>query len=207
MNDRQDTLGSAGPENVVFSSSYGVFPRFFWCAVFPVLLFGSAVLFVRAVWFNEGIPLASIRVPPSVVAVVVCPMMWILCGLLIGLQIYRHRNPQFILVTSRGVTLPKGSFTAETISIAWDDLQAMMKGSNLIGWHVYEITCTDLESWASARISSALFRDFDDFATFSRILNEHMGQDWPIRGSWPGTVRGRKTVRPGGTGESNEAAI
>jgi hypothetical protein len=83
-------------------------------------------------------------------------------------------------------------FTEETIAINWDDLQATLKTANLFGWHVYEMTCTDLKSHESARISSALFRDFNDFATFSQILSQHMGQDWTIKGFWPGTVRGKQ---------------
>jgi hypothetical protein len=45
------------------------------------------------------------------------------------------------------------------------------------------------------RVTSALFRDFDDFATFTLIMAEHMGQEWSIPGFWPGTVRGRRTAR------------
>jgi hypothetical protein len=173
---------------VVFSSAYGGLPRFFWYGVVPFLLLVSAVLFIRAVWFDEGLPLASFRVPPGAVIFAICPLIW----LLIGIEVYHRRNPQFILVTSWGVKLPKGRFTTETISIAWEDLQATLEGGTIKGWDVYEIICTDLRNGASARVTSALFRDFDEFATFTLIMADHMGQDWRIKGFWPGTFRGRR---------------
>jgi hypothetical protein len=193
--DTADDSGAADPPQVIFSSAYGGLPRFILYGVIPFLLLVSAVFMVRAVWFNEGLLLKSIRVSPGVVAFVICPVIWSLCGLLAALEVYRYRNPQFVLASTWGVRLPKGRFTAETVSIAWDDLQASLEGSNLKGWHVYELHCSHLQTGESARVTSALFRDFDDFATFSNILAEHMGQDWTIKGFWPGTVRGRKSDR------------
>jgi len=43
----------------------------------------------------------------------------------------------------------------------WEDLPATFEGANVKGWHVYEIVCTDLRNDASARVSSALFRDLN----------------------------------------------
>lgn len=183
-------------ERVIFSSKYGGFPRFIWYAAFPFLLLVSAALFIRAVWFDGGLLIKSVSVSPWAVAHIVCPLMWTLCGLIGALEFYRHRRPQFVLVSSWGVRLPKGRFTSETIAIAWDDLQATLETTNLKGWHVSEITCTDLRSDASTRVSSALFWNFDDFATFALILAQHMGQDWSFPGFWPGTFRGRKPPGP-----------
>lgn len=195
MNEADDKSVDDDEQSVIFSSTYGGLPRFFWYFVIPFLLLVSAVFFIRAMWFGEGFLLRSIRVPPGVIAFAICPVLWGLCVLLVAIEIYHHRNPQFILVTNWGVKLPKARFTAETISIAWDDLQATLETRNLKGWHVSEIVCTDLRNDASARVSSALFRDFDDFATFALILARHMGQDWSFKGFWPGTFRGRKTER------------
>lgn len=193
-----DNAGSTAAlsENIDFSSKYGGFPRFIWYAVVPFLLFVSAVFFIRAVWFEEGLLFKSFHLSPWAVAHIVCPLMWTLCGLFGALEFYRSRHPQFILVSSWGVKLPKGRFTSETVSIAWDDLQATLETTSLKGWHVSEITCNDLRSDASVRISSALFRSFDDFATFALMLAQHMGQDWSFPGFWPGTFRGRKPPGP-----------
>jgi hypothetical protein len=159
----------------------------------PLLLLASGMLFVRAVWFGEGVSLASFRVPPGVAAYGVCPAIWGLCGLFAGLEAFRRRNPQEVLVTSVGVKLPRGRFTADTIAIGWDDLEATLTTANLLGWHVYEITCTDLGSGKSVRISSALFRKLEDFAAFLKIMAKHMGQEWSVAGFWSRTYRGRNS--------------
>lgn len=192
MNNNENVNGE---QEVIFSSSYGGLPRFFWYFVIPFLLLVSTVLFVRAVWFDEGILFRNIRVPPNLIAFAVCPFFLALCGLLVAIEIYRTWQPQFIVVTTWGVRLPKGRFTSESVSISWEDLEAKIDARNLMGWHVYEFTCTDLRSEASLRVNSMLFRDFEDFATFMLIMGDHMGQDWKIKGFWPGTIRGKKSIR------------
>lgn len=184
-----------GEDEVIFSSTYGGFPRFFWYFVIPFLLVVSAFLFVRAVWFGEGILFRNIRVPPNWIAFAVCPGIWSLCLLLVVLAIYRRWNPQRVLVTTRGVELPKGRFTSETVSIKWGNLEADVEARNLSGWRVYEVICTDLSNETVVRVTSMLFPALDDFATFLLILGEHMGQDWKIKGFWPGTIRGKKPPR------------
>lgn len=190
MNDAD--VRSVSGEQVILSSKYGGLPRSFWYFVIPFLVLVSTVFFIRAVWFGEGILVRNVRVPPDVITFAICPLIWGLCGLLVALEVYRFRNPQRILVTTWGVKLPKGRFTSETVCIAWEDLEAKVEARNLSGWHVYEFICTDLRNEASVRVNSMLFRDFEDFATFMLIMAEHMGQDWKIRGFWPGTIRGRK---------------
>lgn len=196
MNNADDKSAAANPPEIIFSTSYGALPRFFWYFVIPFLLLVPALFFYRALWFGEGQMIKNIRVPPSVIMSVICPVFWSLCGLLVAIEVYLRRNPQFIEVTTWGVSLPKGRFTSEIFSIAWEDLQVAFEGRNLTGWHVYELTCTDLRDETSVRVTSMFFRDFDDFATLTLILAQHMGQDWTIRGFWPGTIRGKQMTHP-----------
>lgn len=190
MTDSARDPQASNPPSVVFCSAYGGLPRFFWYAVIPFLLLASGVLFVRAVWFGEGMRHASFQISPSVIAYGVCPFLWFLCGLLVAFSVYRIWNPQQILVTTRDVRLPKGRLTAETVSIAWNNLEATLTTKNLQGWHLYEIHCKDLNHETSVQVASLLFRDLDDFATFLLIMGHHMGQEWSIPGFRPGTLRG-----------------
>lgn len=194
MNNADDESVTDDQHQIIYSTSYGHFPRFFWYAVIPFLLLVPAVFFIRALWFGEGLLIRNIGVPPKVVMSVICPIFWALCGLLVAAEVYRCRNPQFIEVTSWGVSLPKGRFTSETVCIPWSDLQVSLEGKNLSGWHVYDLTFTDLGSEATASLTSMLFRNFDDFATLTLIMGDHMGQEWSIKGFWPGTIRGKKTI-------------
>lgn len=195
MNDPAEILRTADQPQILFSSTYGGFPRFIWFALIPLMLLASAVLFVNAVWFPDGVLFDTAPVSPSIAAYVICPLIWILCALFAALEVYRLRNPQFVLVSTWGVRLPKGRFTSENIAIAWDDLNASLKAERFKGFSVYEIFCEDMRNGASARVTSALFRSFDDFATFARIMGEQIGRDWSIKGFLPGTVRGRKPAR------------
>lgn len=194
MNDAEGQHVHAKDE-VLFSSAYGGFPRFFWYFVIPFLLVASTFCFVRAVWFGEGILFRNIRVPPNWIAYAICPGIWGVCLLLVALAIYRRWNPQRVLVTTWGVEVPKGRFTTGTVSIQWEDLEADVEARNLSGWHVYEFIFTDLSNDAEVRVTSMLFPTLDEFATFMLIMGERLGQDWKIKGFWPGTIRGQKPPR------------
>lgn len=184
------------PPELIFSTTYRNLPLFFWYAFVPFLLLVSAVFFVQAAWFGEAIPLKDIKVPPNVIMFVVCPLIWLGCCVLVAVEVYCRRNPQFITVTTWGVRLPKGRFTSKIVSIAWEDLEGDLKGQNLMGWHIYELTCADLRNDTVVVVNSMLFRHFHDFATLALILGKYMGQDWAIKGFWPGTIRGELPTHP-----------
>lgn len=59
---------------------------------------------------------------------------------------------------------------------------------------LYELDCKDLSHETSARVTSLVFRDFDDFATLLLIVGHHMGQQRSIPGFYPGTNRGDRAV-------------
>jgi hypothetical protein len=183
MNDANATQETGAEPRILFSSNYGGFPGFIWFAVIPFLLVFSAALFVDAVRFDGRFLLTSVRISPDLAAFVICPCIWVLCGLIVSLEIYRRLHPQFILVSTCGVQLPKGRFTAEKIDIAWDDLHAILEATSFKGWQVYEFHFEDVRSGSRARISSALFRRYREFAEFATILGEQMGREWPIRGA------------------------
>jgi hypothetical protein len=199
-------------EQVVFSSAYGQIPRSFSYLVMPFLLCAAGVLFVRAVWFGEGVPLGGQRLPPEWVAYGICPLLVILCGMLAALMIYRRWRPLTIEVSNRGVRLPQSPLSRETRFIEWEHLEARFSGRNVAGYRFYEIHCQDDRNSAEVRVASVLFRDFDDFATFAMLMGQHMGQEWSIEGFRPGSLRGTSTVpllpppHDGGSGEPGSAA-
>ncbi len=196
MHHADDKSFAADQHELIFATSYRNLPRFFLYFIIPFLLLVPALFFIRAAWFGEGPLIGDIRVPPSVVMYVICPIFWLLCGMLVAIEVYCRRNPQFIMVTTWGLSLPKGRFTSETILIAWDDLQAEIVWQTLTGWRVYDLTCTDMRHDTSVKVTSMLFRDFDDFATFTLILGRYLGEDWTISGFWPGTIRGKQPTHP-----------
>jgi hypothetical protein len=198
MSDRHPNPEDSGAESaaeprILFSSAYGGFPRFVWFAVIPLLLLFSAAVFIDAVWFDGQFLLQNARMSPNLASYVICPAIWGVCGLIMLLEIYRHLHPQFILVSTWGLRVPKGRFTSENIAIAWDDLNAMLEGTNFKGMQVYEFHFEDVRSGARARVTSALFRRYAEFATFATILGEQMGREWPIKG-----VAARGPKRTGG---------
>ena len=145
---------------VLFQSSYGDVPKLVLYRCAPFLLLASGVI-----WFKYGIIMRS----------VVCPGIWLLCGLLLAMHIYRRFHPQRIVITTYGLLLPKGRFTTEKVHIRWDDLTATLFTSSL----VYEVTCVDCQRGTKVRIASTLFQDFDDFASFSNIVGKHVGEIGP----------------------------
>ena len=82
-------------------------------------------------------------------------------------------------------------FTAAIIDIRWNDLKATFVSTGSI-YEIYEVTCVDGMHGTKTRISSALFRDFEDFATFALIIGEFVGEDWSIEGFLPGKIRGNQ---------------
>lgn len=192
MSAPPDDADSGDTPDVLFESAYGTFPRFFWYGVIPFLLMVSGTLFARAVWFGQGIAVRSVKLSPQVVAWVVCPGMWLLCATIIGLAIYRRLHPQRVILTTSGLQLPKGRFTDETVFIPWDRLEADIDGRRIAFLVACDVTCLDAIDGTTARIASLLFHDFDDFATFARIVGAQVGEDWSIKGFLPGTFRGRK---------------
>lgn len=194
MNDADVPSAPVDEPRILFSSAYGGFPRFIWFAVLPFLLLASVALFVDGLWLAGRFFVDFIPAPPSVVTFVVCPLLWTLCGLIGGLEIYRLRNPQFILVSTWGVRLPKGRFTADNLAIAWDDLHATLEATNFKGWQVYEFHFEDVRNGERATVSSMLFRRYADFKNFASVLGEQMRRDWPIKGVRLGTDRGKKSV-------------
>ncbi len=113
---------------VLFQSSYGDVPKVLLYRVMPFLLLASGVI-----WFNYGIIMRS----------VVCPGIWLLCGLALARHIYSRLHPQRIVITTDGLLLPKGRFTTEEVHIRWDDLTATLFVSTL----GCEVTCVDCQSW------------------------------------------------------------
>lgn len=195
MDDATETTDSINGAQILFSSTYGGFPRFIWFACVPFMLLISGALFADAVWFDGRFMLESIQVPPRFVGYVVCPVIWCLCGMLVVLEVYRQRNPQFVLVSTWGVRLPKGRFTAENMAIAWDDLFVRLEATNLKGWRVYEFHFEDVGSGESARISSLLFRRNAEFETFATVLGEQIGREWPITRRLPSVNHAARSSR------------
>ncbi len=176
--------------DVLFQSAYGDIPKFVLYGTTPFLFLVAGALFVYAVWFGGGITIAGFKLSPETVAHWVCPAIWFLCALVLVLSVYRQLHPQSVVITEDELFLPKGRFTAEVNQIRWNDLKATLWYGRIKGYDLYEITCLDGWHGTKTRIASALFRDFDDFATFALIVGEQMGEDWSIKGFRPGKLRG-----------------
>jgi hypothetical protein len=192
LHDPPEATEVDDPPKVLYESAYGLLPRFLWYFAIPFLLVVSGILFVRAVWFGQGLLVRTVRLSADVVAWAVCPGMWLLCTAVVGLEIYRRYHPLRVLVTTAGLHLPKGRFTADTLFIPWDELDASLYAGRVALMDFYEVTCTDQRDGSCAKIASPQFRDFDDFATFALIIGKYIGEDWSIKGFLPGTYRGRK---------------
>lgn len=190
-----DLFEPVDEDEVLFESAYGGFPKLLLYGAVPFLICVGAALFVCAVWFPNGQVMKSMIFSPDIAKNVVCPGIWSLCALLFLLNLYRNFHPQRIVITNAGLVLPKGRFTAEEVEIAWDDLSATLFTSRVEMHDMYEVTCVDNQSGTKVRIASMLFREFDDFASFARIVGRRVGEDWSIKGFLPGTIRGRKKKR------------
>ena len=198
-----DRLADSTPKenrDVLFQSAYGDIPKFALYGLIPFLFLVAAALFVHAVWFGGGIAVKGFQLSPATVAYWICPAIWFLCALVLVLGIYRHNHPQCIVITADELLLPKGRFTAEVIHIRWNDLKATLWSGQISLIDVYEVTCLDGLHGTKTMIASNLFRDFDDFATFALIVGEHMGEDWSIKGSRPGAIRGNQKLARRTTG-------
>lgn len=178
--------------DVLFQSAYGCIPKVALYGLIPFLALVSGFFFVRAVWFGEGLAIRGIKLSPETVAYWICPGIWLLCGFLLLLDIYRRFHPQCIVITQDELLLPKGRFTNDIIQICWNDLNATIFAGRIAFIEIYETTCLADLHGTKSRIASNLFRDFDDFATFALIVGEHMGKDWAIKGFMPGAMRGNE---------------
>lgn len=118
MNVADGNAGAAGEPRILFSSTYGGFPRLIWYFVVPFQLIVSAAFFIDAALFDGRFLLQNMRMPSSLVVFAICPVIWLLCELIVALEVYRHFNSQFILISNWGRRLPKVRFTSENISIA-----------------------------------------------------------------------------------------
>ena len=190
MDDPPDDSPSDENRDVLFQSAYGGMPRFFLYGIIPFFVLAAGVLFVNAVWFKGEILIKGFKLSPETVVSVVCPAMLLMCAVVLVLEVYRRFHPQRIVITEDGSLLPKGRFTAAIIDIRWNDLKATIWSGQISFMDIYEITCLDGLHGTKTRITSNLFRDFDDFATIALILGEQMGEDWSIKGFLPGAFRG-----------------
>jgi hypothetical protein len=195
MTSARPSISTGESHEVFFESAYGGFPKFIWYVALPVGFVTAAVLFVRATAFGKGISLDAVRISANMVAWIICPAILLLCGVIIGCGVYRFLHPQRVVVALDGLHLPKGRFSDDVVHICWEDLTATWIFRSVEIFDVYEVTCIDSKHGTKARITSALFRNFDDFATFALIVGRHMGEDWSIKGFLPGTYRGRKKIR------------
>lgn len=191
MDDPPDDSPRDDNRDVLFQLPYGGMPRFFLYGIIPFFVLAAGVLFVNAVWFKGGILIKGFKLSPETVVSVFCPTMLLMCAVVIGLEVYRRFHPQCIAITEDGLLLPKGRFTAEIIDIRWIDLKATIASKGSV-YEIYEVTCLDGLHGTKARITSVLFRDFDEFATFALILGRQMGEDWSIKGFLPGAIRGNQ---------------
>lgn len=177
---------------ILYQSEYGGYPKFALYGFLPFLLLIAAGLLVYAIGFDGGMNIKGMEIPPSVVAFGICPVIFLLCAIVIGTEIYRRFHPQQIVITDRALILPKGRFTNEVIQIRWKHLRAKLTIGSFIVLDVYDIACVDSKHKSKVNISSPLFRRFDDFATFALIIGEFIGEDWTIKGFLPGVTRGNK---------------
>jgi len=180
--------------DILFQSAYGGVPKFVLLGAVPFLMFATGAVFSRAVWFNAGIDFRGIELSPAAVIYGVCPVLVVLCALLPGAEIYHRLRPHRVLLTTRGVTVPKRRFSAQEVHIPWSDLKATRVVYTGF-YDMYEVRCVDRRNGTKATVYSAMFRHFDDFATFALIVGERVGQDWSIKGFLPGTFRGNRQQR------------
>ena len=194
MADRPADSTTDENRGVLFQSAYGGIPKVVLYGMIPFLFLVAGALFVHAVWFGDGIAIKGFKLSPETLAHWVCPAIWFLCALVLVLGSYRHIHPQSIVITADEVLLPKGRFTAEIVSIRWQDLKASIWSGQISFIDIYEVTCLDALHGTKIRIASNLFRDFDDFATFALIVGEQMGENWSIKGFLPGAIRGNQKL-------------
>ncbi len=148
---------------VLFQSPYGEVPKSILYRVVPFLLLASGVI-----WFTSAKG-----------AALICPGIWLLCGLHLAMHIYRRLHPQRIVITTDGLLLPKGRFTAEEVRIRWDDLTATLFAGRIKHQPLYEVTCIDCQRGTKVPIASTRFQNFDDFASFANIVGKHVGEIGP----------------------------
>lgn len=179
-------------DEILFQSAYGGYPKYALYSFLPFLLLIAGGLLVRAIWFKGGIDIRGFRISPSVVAYGICPVILLLCPIVIGSEIYRRLHPQRIVITEDSLFLPKGRFTNDVVRIPWKDLRASMLLGSFAVIDVYDVTLIDSSRKTKTNISSPLFRRFDDFATFAHIIGLVVCEDWSIKGFLPGSVRGNQ---------------
>ncbi len=175
---------------ILFQSEYGGYPKYALYGFLPFLLLVAGGLLVYAIGFNGGVNIKGMKVSPTGVAYGICPVIFLLCAIAVGSEIYRRYHPQQIVITERGLVLPKGRITNEVIHIRWNDLTATLTVGSFMVLEVYDVACIDSTHKSRVNISSPLFRRFDDFATFALIIGEFMGENWSIKGFLPRAFRG-----------------
>ncbi|MBC7817670.1 MAG: hypothetical protein IAG10_12320 [Planctomycetaceae bacterium] len=191
MDDPPDDSHPNENRDVLFQLAYGGMPRFFLYGIVPFFVLAAVFFFVNADFFKGGFAIKGVQLSPERVAFVVCPAMLLMCAVVLVLEVYRRFHPQRIVITEDGLFLPKGRFTDEIIDIRWNDLKATIVSKGSI-YEIYEVMCLDGLHGTKTRITSVLFPDFDDFATFALILGKQMGEDWSIKGFLPGAIRGNQ---------------
>ncbi|MDA1231782.1 MAG: hypothetical protein O2856_13490 [Planctomycetota bacterium] len=179
---------------ILFRSEFGGYPKYALYGFLPLLLLVAGGLMIYAIGFNGGMNIKGLKVSPAVVAYGICPVIFLMCVVVIGSEIYRRFHPQRIVITERGLVLPKGRFTNEVIHIRWNDLTATLTVGSIAVLDVYDVACINSTRRTKVNISSPLFRRFDDFAAFALIIGEFMGEDWSIKGFLPGAVRGSQQL-------------
>ncbi len=179
-------------DEILFQSEYGGYPKFAMYGFLPFLLLIAGGLLVYANGFDGGMNIKGMEIPPSVVAFGICPIIFLLCAIVVGTEIYRRYRPQQIVITETALILPKGRFTNDVVHIHWKHLRAKLTIGSFIVLDVYDVACIDSRHQSKVNISSPLFRRFDDFATFALIVGDFIGEDWTIKGFLPGVVCGNK---------------
>lgn len=192
MVDSSDDSMQYKQGEILFQSEYGGYPKFALYGFLPFLLLIATGLLVYAIGFDGGMEIRGMKIPPTVVAYGICPVIFLLCAIVVGSEIYRRYHPQRIVITERSLVLPKGRFTNDVVSIHWKHLRAKLTIGSFIVLDVYDIACIDSKHKSKVNISSPLFRRFDDFATSALIVGDFVGEDWTIKGFLPGVTRGNK---------------
>lgn len=108
---------------ILFQSEYGGYPKFALYGFLPFLLLIAAGLMVYAIGFDGEMEIKGMKIPPTMVAYGICPLIFLLCAIVVGTEIYRRYHPQQIVITERLLVLPKGRYTNEVVSIHWKHLE------------------------------------------------------------------------------------
>ena len=154
MNHSSDDSPQNEQGEILFQSDYGGYPKYALYTLLPFLLLLAGGLLVYAIGFNGGIAIRGIKVSPAVVAYGICPVIFLLCAIVVGSEIYRRFHPQRIVITEDGLILPKGRFTNDEIHIRWNDLTATMTIGSFAVIDVYDVACKDSSHKTTTGVST-----------------------------------------------------